>query len=329
MFTTLPRKSRFGIRSSATSVVGRLYENALQHNHTQKGRWPEYRPSAFPICGILVFQQLLQGCSTGQFTSESDGASSLFCNMGTAAHQALQFHMGFSRQLFGDWQCLHPICDEHKLALEGKLTLRNTTNNFCPKCMNPMHYVEKEIRLNGLRGHIDGLIRLADGMFWVLDFKTTTRNILGSLKTPKKNHLLQLVSYCYVLAEKYKLKIAGFSVLYLTRDNPFNYKEYSHDWSSKWHTFGKTTVETERQKYLDGLQGFVHLDTAEIIANKQCASRAFYDKEIAYYNECPLADVCFKRVALPDRLSDVMKMYPTNKRSRIRLAKQIYAETFN
>jgi predicted nucleic-acid-binding Zn-ribbon protein len=329
MFTRLPRKSRFGLQSSATSIAGQMYESALKHTHEHPGRWPEYRPSAFPICGILVFQRLLEGSSTGQFTAESNGAGSLFCNMGTAAHQALQFHMGFSRRLFGDWQCLHPFCEEHKLALTGNLTRRNSTNNYCPKCMNPMHYVEKEIRLNGLRGHIDGLIRLADGTFWVLDFKTTTRNILENSKLPKKAHLLQLVSYCYVLAEKYKLKIAGFSVLYLTRDNPFNYKECSYDWSSKWYAFGKTTVETERQKYLDGLQGFVHLDTTEIIANKQCVSRAFYDKEIAYYNECPLVGVCFNRNTLSNKLSEIIALHPTNKHSRIRLAKQIYAKTFN
>lgn len=342
-FHRIPKKrvqtGKFPPRKSvATSIAGRLYEQAMENKFKDdKGRRPEYRPSSFPLCSILTFMRLTKGASLGYFEQERSAAGDYFTSMGTTAHESIQFHMGFSGKVFGDWKCLNKTCVKGRKAMDlfdakgeqvqkGKLTRKNTTNNCCPKCAQPMEYVEKEINYKGLKGHIDCIIEMDNGYYWVSDYKTCTKNKMDSGKLPDKKHLKQLPSYCWVLKKKYKLKIAGFSLIYLSRDNPFNYYEYSEKWTSKWEEKCAEMIKGERRKFKAGVSSFVSQNPKKAIENKPCKTLAYYEKEIAYYTECPMLDVCFNERKLKRALKEHTEQYSSDKNTRLKIAEAINIE---
>tara|TARA_B100000700_G_scaffold88627_1_gene100010 strand:+ start:123791 stop:124831 length:1041 start_codon:yes stop_codon:yes gene_type:complete len=333
-FGNVPRKQTFrkgGFpprKSKAASIAGKLYEQAMENKFkSQKGRRPEYRPSSFPLCSVLVYMKLVRGASLGYFENERSAAGDYFTSVGTTAHENIQYHMGFSGKIFGDWKCLDRACRKGQRALdlydangelvrEGKLTRKNTTNNTCPKCGNAMEYVEKEINYKGLKGHIDCIIELPDGRYWVADYKTCTKTKIDSNKLPQKSHLKQLPSYCWVLKKKYKMEIAGFSLLYFSRDNPFNYYEHAETWTKNWDRRCKEMVANERLKFKAGVNSFAKMNPAEAIKYKPCKTLAFYEKEIAYYTECPMLDVCFNEKKLRKALKKHTKDFPSDEQDR-------------
>lgn len=342
MFNRMPKKKTFkkggfpARKSQAKSVAGKLYERAMDNEYkSTEGRRPEYRPSSFPLCSILTYMKLIKGASLGYFEEERTAAGDYFTSVGTTAHENIQFHMGFSGKIFGDWKCLNrKSCKKGKRALtlydrdgnvvrEGKLTRKNTVKHRCPECGRPMEYVEKEINYKGLKGHIDCIIRLPDGTYWVADYKTCTKTKLNSGKLPQKAHLKQLPAYCYVLKKKYKMKIAGFSLLYFSRDNPFEYYEHAEQWNSRWDNKCEKMIVQERIKFRAGVKSFVEADPRLAIKHKPCKTLAFYEKEIAYYTECPMLDVCFDELALRRALKKHKKKYPSKRSDRMVIAEAI------
>ena len=205
MFNRLPKKPRYDgrgrrINTIARSIAGQLYEQAMANSYMRNGHWPQHRPSTFPSCGILLFRKLIKGCSTGNFEENNSASGDYFCAVGTAAHENIQFHMGFTGKVFGDWKCVNYSCEKGQLALDvfnakhelirpGKVTRKNSTDNICPCCNEPMHYIEKEIRYKGLIGHIDCIIKLEDDSYRVVDYKTTTKYILKHTRLPKKANI--------------------------------------------------------------------------------------------------------------------------------------------
>ena len=335
MFNTrMPKKPRFvkgGFpprKSKAKSIVGRLYDKAMENTYsTLEGRKPEYRPSAFPLCSVLLYRKMVKGASVGYFEEKRSAAGDYFTSIGTQAHENIQFHMGFSGKIFGDWKCRNMKCSkglkgrtlfdkEGNVVHKGRLTSRNTTVHKCPKCDRAMEYVEKEIRYKGLKGHIDCIVKLDNGMFWVADYKTCTKNKLDSNKLPERAHLKQLPAYCWVLQKKYKMKIAGFSLLYFSRDNPFNYLEHAEDWTEEWNDKCGRMIAQERAKFKAGVDSFISMDHTEAVKNKPCTSLAFYKKEIAFYTECPLLDVCFDKKKLDASLTQHVIEFPSKAKDR-------------
>lgn len=322
-------------RSRALSVAGRLYEQAMDNKFkTEEGRRPEYRPSAFPLCSVLVYMRLVAGASRGYFESERSAAGDYFTSVGTTAHENIQFHMGFTGRVFGDWRCMNTKCKKGRLSRDlydadgnlvrkGKLTRKNSVKHLCPSCDLPMEYVEKEINFAGLKGHIDCIIKLDDGRYWVADYKTTTKNKMSKGKLPEKTHLKQLPTYCYVLKKKYKLNVAGFSLLYISRDNPFEYLEYTEEWTSKWDARCKDMIDGERKKFKAGVNSFFDLDHEQAIKHKPCKTLAFYEKEIAYYTECPMLGVCFDNKKLNKALDKHVKQFPSKRKARTVLVEAI------
>lgn len=341
MFATMPRKKVFKKgsfpprRSRAKSIAGKLYEQAMENTYTSdKGRRPEYRPSAFPLCSVRVFMRLIKGVSLGYFEEERTAGGDYFTSVGTTTHETIQFQMGFSGKVWGDWKCEHIDCKKGKRSLDlydangrlvrpGMLTRKNTTNNVCPCCGRPMAYVEKEIRYKGLKGHIDCIILMDDGTFWVADYKTCTKNKIGKGTLPEKSHLKQLPSYCYVLKKKYRMKIAGFSLLYLSRDNPWEYYEHAERWTKKWEGRCAELVKGERRKFKAAVKSLGTGDVSYAIKHKPCRTMACYERTMASYTECPMLDVCFNENKLRKTLIAHMKEFPTDSGERKALAENI------
>lgn len=270
----------------ATTLFGDLYSAAMESSITSVGRPPMYRPSSFPICPVQNYYEFLWAMENGYFRQILGGGGGYFTSVGTAAHENIQRYIGNSEKIFGDWSCDNPRCAErgHKHT--------NTTQNKCPACGMPMEYLEKEINYKGLKGHIDAIIDMGDGI-WVGDYKTATKDIILRAKLPKKEHLMQVPAYCYVLEKKYKQKVLGFSLLYLSRDNPYMFKEASELWTPKWRRDTALMLKAQRDIYKSSVRAFVYNKPKLAIDYKPCSRPSDFERLMPSYEPCPYADVCF------------------------------------
>ena len=312
-FTQLkPKLARKASRGAAkkkhpVSPFSDLYEQAINRDiDSTAGRPPELRPSAFPLCPILVWMKLTQGAKRGYWGESGSFQSKYFSTVGTDFHSMIQYFIGMSGKIYGNWMCINNECKKGRAAVtlynergevirSGKITAYNTTDNECPCCGEAMQYEEIEVRYKGIKGHIDCIIDLGDGKYWVGDYKTSSNWGLDNKILPMNSHLKQIPAYVYILRKKYKLNVVGFSLLYVTRDNPWRFKETPFEWNHEWTEYASDMLRGEKRKYKAALHTFVDGDLDRIIEHKPCKSEAFYHKEISYYNECPLLGICFEK----------------------------------
>lgn len=301
------------------SHFGRVYAETMDSTiRTTYGRGPEYRPSSFPICPVLVHMQFIAAAETGHYEGVMQAGGGFFTSVGTAAHENIQYYIGCTGKTFGDWKCKNPKCQKHHDARDlydekgvlwrpGKLTRKNTTKNTCPKCHNPMEYIEKEIDYKGLKGHIDCIFEMPDGTYWVADYKTSTKGLIKGNKLPKSEHLMQVPTYCYVLEKKYGMKISGFSLLYFSRDNPFEFREYAEEWGPRRRNEIKQLIKDQKHIYACAVNSFVQNDPDIAIGCKPCLVPDDYERKMPAYEPCPMESVCFNRQALRGAMRHKLK----------------------
>lgn len=329
------KRGKFGASKSfgprpvvAKSVAGKLYAEAMESVHTDvNARPPVLRPSSFPLCSVLVYHDLMVGTSTGKFKRDMSAGGGYFTSVGTAAHTNIQFYIGKSGKVFGHWKCINNLCPEfHKARdkwkrvddkwklIHGKPTLKNTTNNVCPYCKFDMEYVELTVKHKKVEGHIDCVIMLDPKRkrIWVADYKTCTKNKIENARTklPERSHLRQLPSYCYILEEKYGYKVEGFSLIYICRDNPWIFYEHAEPWTDAWRKRAMHELKLERVRYRSGVDAYIERDKSIAIGQKPCKSLAHYEKEMGFFDPCPLVDVCFHKKTLESALDKLAEKYP-------------------
>ncbi len=308
MFSSIDTSAR-AFTSKRLEVIetdfGRAYKEAMDSAiRTKHGRPPEYRPSSFPICPVLTYMKFV-GAHRGYYESEMGAGGGFFTSVGTAAHENIQYYMGNNMRMWGNWKCRNPKCrhalrardlydEDGTILRKGKLTRKHTTNNKCPGCDHSMEYIEIEINYRGLKGHIDAIYKMGKNMFWVGDYKTTTKNILKkSSELPKREHLMQVPTYCYALEKLYGMKILGFSLLYFSRDNPYEFVEKSDTWTPRWRKQIAKLIRSQKTNYQVAVQAFVQNKPELAIRYKPCQKPSDYEKLMPAYEPCPMADVCF------------------------------------
>lgn len=303
----------------AESHVGKVYAQVMESTiRTPNGRGPEYRPSSFPICPVLVHMQFVKAATDGYYESNMTAGGGYFTSVGTAAHENIQYYMGQTGKTFGDWKCRNSFCQKHHDARDlynekgeiirpGKLTSENTTDNKCPACGVPCEYVEKCIDYFGLKGHIDCIYEMPDGSYWVADYKTSTKGQINGRKLPKREHLMQVPTYCYVLEKKYKMKISGFSLLYLSRDNPYEFREYAEQWGERRRAETKKLIVEQKKIYRAAVNSFIQNKPAIAIKCKPCQVPDDYERLMPAYDTCPMASVCFNKKSLKDNMLHAYK----------------------
>lgn len=299
------------------SAVSKVIDKALEVSYMlPTGRKPQLRPSSFPKCPIIDWMRLYRHESNGHLEETHSFGNSYFAGVGTVVHEIIQHHIGNTQKVYGNWKCINSDCDHGQAAMDiynaegkcvrrGKITATETTNNICPGCSRPMHYVELEISMMGITGHVDCVLVLEDGKWWVVDYKTTLKKKVYNKKLPEKKHLLQLRAYAYILKFQYGLPIAGLSLVYLPRDNPFYYMEHSEDFTSnRDHKRALRILKTEKYKWKAVEKTLKTQDLSHVIEAKPCSCREDYHEKINFYNPCPLLGVCFT-----DRLPQVLDNY--------------------
>lgn len=330
MFKNIAAKIKADRRfTHVESHMGRVYAEVMESViYTPNGRGPEYRPSSFPICPILVHMQFMKAAVDGFYESNMHAGGGYFTTVGTAAHENIQYYMGTTGKVYGHWKCRNNKCQKHhdardlydekgKIIRPGILTRQHTTKNTCPSCKVAMEYVEICIDYNGLKGHIDCIYKMPDGSYWVLDYKTSTKGLIKGNKLPKREHLMQVPTYCYVLEKKYKMKISGFSLLYLSRDNPFEFREYAEQWGPRRRDEIRDLIKNQKKIYRAAVNSFIQDKPELAMKCKPCQVPDDYERLMPAYEDCPMEKVCFSKKLLKevmhhglpaDRLISVLDM---------------------
>lgn len=292
-----------------------------------RGRGPEFRPSSFPSCPIINWMKLTRFKHLGNTEALHYFGMEYYTSVGTTVHEKIQYFMGFTGKMWGHWKCINPTCKEaHKAAdkldplgniiAEGKPTRRCTTNNKCPECAEPMFYIEFTLKFRGVKGHIDGIVKLDNGKWIVLDYKTTSMKKVRKGLFPEKKHLHQLPFYTYVLekkyGKKYGMKIDHFSLIYIPRDNPRAFFEYKEKWTDNWRVRCAKRFDAECGKW-EAIREDVAGDTFHnVVAHKPCACPADYRNKMYGFGSCVMESVCFSSSKLKLTLSTWLDLHKRN-----------------
>lgn len=310
--------------SGGNTVIHKLMNEAMESSVILKtGRKPAFRPSSFPSCSILNWMQLIRFNALGYAEFKKHFSMDYYTGVGTAVHEIIQYFAGFTGKFWGHWKCINPKCKEcHKAAdtydaagnviKHGPATLSYTTENICPRCKEPMFYIEFTIKYKGVEGHIDAIIEI-DNSWIILDYKTTSFKRMQAGDLPEKKHLKQLPYYTYVMAKKYAKKygktIKSFSLAYIPRDNPFEYFIHTEKWTSEWSNKMRRLHESEAAKW-DAIHESLETDTeTAIIDAKPCSRKSDYVSRMCGYGECSLESVCFNKTQLRTFLKDWKTMH--------------------
>lgn len=279
-----------------TSIVGELsrYFTASMKAelHDLVKREDRLRVSSFPICGLQkAYKKMLN-----KPVEPSDAGKEFYTSVGTAAHLVFQRWLGQKGRIWGDWKCYNKQCNH---------IVRFSKKRKCPKCKSEMEYEEFEVKaFRHLSGHIDGVYEDRQGNFWVIDYKTTSiKNIdrhreEGDLFPYAKNKA-QIMTYCALIEKKHKIKISGWALLYVARDDPFmcEISVGTVNAKQKRLILKRCELYDEQFEVIQNIQGFD--DLRFLIETKPCKSYDFYLEHFKGFTGCPLEAVCFTKQLVP------------------------------
>lgn len=318
------------LNPNRTSIASRLMKESMSAEVVlPRGRAPQFRPSSFPSCPIINWMKLTRFRALGNNENHHYFNMEYYTSVGTTVHEKIQYFMGFTGKLWGHWKCINPDCRAAHRAADkldplgnvlkhGKPTRKCSTNNICPRCDEPMLYVEVTVKYRGVTGHIDGIIVMPGNRWAVIDFKTTSTKKVqrGTAAFPEKKHLKQLPFYVYVLektyAKKYGYKIDHFSLIYMPRDNPHHFYEHKEKWNSRWRTRCSNLLDDESRKWEAVNHDLESGTFNEIIAAKPCSCAGDYATKMLGYGECPMATHCFNPKRLRSALSQWQEMHESD-----------------
>lgn len=261
------------------------------------------RVSGFPYCGLKHMYEVL----IGKEDEETDATKSFYCDVGTAAHLVFQRWLGTNGSIYGDWKCRDETCPVSK----PENWVRFSNNHTCPKCGKEMEYEEFTVGYGKhCSGHIDGVWRSKDGSYWVIDYKTSSvRNIQSQRYKPtfpyEKNRV-QIMSYCALIEKIHNIKISGWMLLYIARDDPFTYKVVGDEITPRekksiLKSIGKWDDQYGVVKTIEAHKGSVQ-EVKWLIETKICKDYDFYERFMKGFKGCPLESVCFTK-----KLNSVIK----------------------
>lgn len=268
----------------------------------------EYRASAMPICAHYL--EL-----TGGQTETQNGQTGFYTAVGTALHEFLQERFPQTKnggQIWGNWQCQNPRCKH--------MHMECVNPDMCHECgtAQPL-YKEVELTYRGLIGmHIDLMILLPNGNFWLNDWKTCGQFVAENphfVGLPYPKNRAQIETYCVALWVEKKIRVEHAFLDYTLRGepetDPENPKNQVYGFKITRDLFARRKQQLDRicaekaafeafkaDKTLANLKKF---DTLRPCHNAHDYHDRIYGMQPAfkYHSEkdCPFAtiDGCFKR----------------------------------
>ena len=272
-------------KQKSTSATA-LYKEILGMSYTREHN-AGLRPSSFPLCSILVLEDL---CVT---ESESPFLSNMYTSIGSVMHEMVQSWCAQANvKVWGDWDCW-----------ECKTTRQLTTENICPSCGEYMYYRELELCHAGVTGHVDLVVKDGDRLL-VVDLKSASKWVISQPTYARLGleYVLQLFSYSYLLQKVHGdlmkeqgLELGGCSLLFLNRDKPARSIEFTWPIQTALKE-GRRTIHSAIIAYRKALEAKEKKDLNLALPGKLCGNVEHYDSEIKhfFYGGCRLEEICVK-----------------------------------
>jgi len=295
------------ISKKPTSPIHRHLEAAFTTGFKSPPRPRALRTSSLPYCPILDCLPKEEEYWTLH--------SQYYTTVGTDFHSGVQAFMSLvddGPRMWGRWKC--PTCD-HRWT---KPVFRPAA---CPnRCNEPPLYDEVEFRVGPLTGHCD-FVAMYGGKFgphlagkpdvdwaslggqWVLhDFKTTGK---FGWWLPKSQHLLQLRTYALLLMLNYRIRIDGYSVIYVARTDleyevfgpysPRRSLQQTRDWTFRAIAGFKAATQLRKAAAVTANPDDVLVRA--VVRQRPCRCKSSHDeymgREYNFSKEpCPLLSYC-------------------------------------
>ncbi len=272
----------------------------------KSARYNELHPSSYPFCGLQQAYSEAKDLPPKDF----DYFGEYYTSLGTLAHELIQRYMGYQGKVIGYWKC-------RKCKTLQKNIKPVTCPSNCFKCNHDVfEYEEVGIKYKKYtRGHLDGIIKIL-GKYYIIDYKTTsekknTQHRQFKNVYPYSKNIAQIKSYIFYVEKQYGIKIAGYFLIYITRDS--NVKDFILEGAlvdekeklalgkmlkiyEKQFSYVMKLRKTNKSKYWDYL-----------VKTKPCATNADYKEIMGNYENCPLAEggVCFNAARLKRELNNL------------------------
>jgi len=223
-------------------AIKEMLSNMLVYEENEAAR-TEFRASSLPYCGLLDYVD-----RRDQPSSSFDYGGFHYTTIGTAVHETVQrlIYKTNKGKLFGTWRCL----SYHKGKVCGKLhynQLEPTVCECCGQTDRNFFYEELEVAwpprdfkkmedaakkdnvlmsvkrklcgVNTFTGHVDGVFQAANGKYYVLEYKTTSKDKVDTGRgLPVSYHPYQARRYAGLITKLHGITISGFFLIYLGRD---------------------------------------------------------------------------------------------------------------
>lgn len=312
-------KSRAALEAKVKKSFSKYYDSSCEtvlSEHLQDPRRIYYlRPSSFPFCGVRRFLDYPEFLGQ-EGLSHMDAGMLFYVTVGHAFHAVFQEILGKHGQVIGNWRC--PKCKSIKTF---------TTYKRCKACNVPRQYRELEVKYKRtLIGHLDGLyLDTATNTYWVIDYKSTSsRQIWWHQKKeavyPYKDNVAQIKSYVPLIEREFGIKVSGYMLVYLPRDNPFKGKIVC---IKALGTKAKAKIVDVLDRYVAThrrlLVSHTIKDFKHLYEHKLCLDAEDYKKNVhSQYDPCPHHTVCFrppKMLAKAEKALSSCKFYPMIKQA--------------
>lgn len=267
----------------------------------------ELHPSSYPFCALKHAWYEANGLEEKQLDYYGD----FYTSVGTITHELMQKYLGYRGTIIGEWVC----CKCKTIHKKNRKPI--VSPKKCKKCKHTVFdYQELGISFRKYtRGHMDGIIEI-DGKYFVIDYKTTSpaknekhrkfKNVY-----PYKKNKAQIESYTVYVEQEYDIKISGWMLIYVSRDN--NFKDYViiGDMVSEKRK-AELLKKYTRDDKLFGIvlklrKGYDWERWSKLIKYKPCATNAEYKEKMHEYDTCDLAKdgTCFNKKRLQNAVKNL------------------------
>lgn len=272
----------------------------------ERVREERLRVSSFPYCPL---QHAYTRLTKHEKDKTAGFGSYYYTQVGTVTHDIIQDFAGRGGKIYGAWLCTKKKCDG---------TRAFSSKNKCPKCGARMRYEELTVKaFKNLSGHLDGVWKSESGEYFVVDYKTSSTTVLMSQKKnptlPYHHNVCQIKAYCALLELCFDIKISGWILMYVARDNPMIWSkavgEYISDKAKKRQLKKIKGYDRDWDRVV-GLTSFSEL--MELVKEKPCSSHDDYLEKFDSIDPCPLSKggICFNAKQLKSTLKIVWSDRP-------------------
>ena len=304
---------------SVLREVRTYYLDCMDLEYPEYNTRPEQlRVSGFPYCGWRHANKKLHPDAERKML---DFGAHFYTGVGTVTHAEIQKWIGQAGKMWGNWKC--QFC-----KTERKFSNRDR----CPKCGATMEYIELDVKfMKHVSGHLDGVFKTKDGRWILIDYKTCSMRKIKQQRTEKTlpylGNVQQIKAYCALIEHSLGIKISGWVLLYVARDDP-KYTVYPAGEAISDEEKASVLRRIRRyDRHFDLVMNRLDEKALRVLAEERpCRSREYYEANYhSDFKPCPLGvcGTCFSEKKIERRIRENVEILtegiPEREEQRVRL----------